>query len=100
MNTALSLGSKPLEMSPVARSEKRGLYLHATLKWSRHRILPTDSKVRTTCLDGLFYLGDRSVVFRSWTQHLDLHSVLLQLTVGVEGLNSYTVLLMYCNVLT
>lgn len=47
-----------------------------------------------------FYLGDRSVVFRSWTQHLDLQSMLLQLTVGVEGFNSYTILLMYCNVLT
>lgn len=47
-----------------------------------------------------FYLGDRSVVFRSSTQHLDLQSMLLQLTVGVEGFNSYTILLMYCNVLT
>ena len=37
-----------------------------------------------------FYLGDRSVVFRSWTQHLDLQSMLLQLIVGVEGFNSYT----------
>lgn len=46
------------------------------------------------------YLGDRSVVFRSWTQHLDLQSMLLQLTVGVEGFNSYTILLIYCNVLT
>ena len=47
-----------------------------------------------------FYLGDLSVVFRSWTRHLDLQSMLLQLIVGVEGFNSYTILLMYCNVLT
>lgn len=47
-----------------------------------------------------FYLGDRCVVFRSWTQHLDLQSMLLLLIVGVEGFNSYTILLMYCNVLT
>ena len=57
MNAALSLGSTPLEVSPVARCERRGLYLHATLEWSRHRILPTDAKVRTTWLDGLLLFG-------------------------------------------
>lgn len=47
----------PRNVSSGEEREERELYLHATLEWSRHRILPTDAKVRTTCLDGLLSFG-------------------------------------------